>query len=719
MITQQEQKRPIKVNYPIMENLDDKQYQVEVDKLTEEAFINADTTRTIKNIKETLINNLRKKYRKTNGELKNITDEILKIHGIHENNFDFTNSFSKFITNKLADVSIDDNANKGSTSIRGILKEMELTIDKIIGYDMLYRTMKELYGQTEAKKLSGEMYDLSLGLSDSSNIMIPYCWSLDASKLVTIGRDFGTLPSKPSKRVSSYVAALCETIHQLTSHLAGAIAIGTFFLDVAHLLIYKQRIPLFEFMENKYKRKNIENEFQQFVHSVNFLSRNSVESPFTNISIFDKEKLRNLISDENYGWYFPKKTQVLVDNNLGGEDYKLDEKDYKEFVIDYIFELQKLFVDYFDKGDPANNGLPYRFPVCTINLSTKLNENGKEYLEKDNELFNYIIKKDISKYNIYAASGTKIASCCRLLSNKDMLDLGSTVNSFGGSSVSLGSHRVITLNLARIALETTNYDKYKKILEERIEDTAKILKAHRILLLKLKDLGLQPFLKNGWININRMFSTFGIMGIVEANDILKQTNDKDFDYLGDILKFINTKTDEFAKKYEFIHNIEQIPGESFAVRLAKADRLLFGNPYNLYDLYANQNIPLWKDCTIYEKMDADGKYNKLFTGGGIAHIQIDGSVTPTQAKNIINYAVESGCAHFALNSIYSKCTKCSETYKGKVVICPNCKNEGFDYFTRVVGFFTPVKNWNSVRRDTEFKDRKFISLKELEEEKLI
>ena len=128
--------------------------------------------------------------------------------------------------------------------------------------------MKELYGQDEAKRLAGDMYDFSLGLADSSNILIPYCWAIDASKLITIGRDFGVLPSKPAKRLSSYISSLCETIHQLASHLAGAVAIGSFFTDCAHILIYKERISLKDIKENKQVRKRIENEFQQFVHSV-------------------------------------------------------------------------------------------------------------------------------------------------------------------------------------------------------------------------------------------------------------------------------------------------------------------------------------------------------------------------------------------------------------------------------------------------------------------
>lgn len=708
-------KKPIKVNYndKYIPDLDDKQYQDELDKITDKTFADAGTTRTIKNIKETLVKTLKKKYGKTNGELKAIVDGLLKIHGLHEDNFDYINTFSKYMSSNINDVSIDANANKGEKSIKGVLKDLELSADKIIGYDMLYRTMKELYGQDEAKRLCGEMYDFSLGLADSSNILIPYCYAIDASKLITTGRDFGTLPSKPSKRLSSYISALCETVHQLASHLAGAVAIGSFFTDCAHILIYKERVSLAKIKEDKKMRKYIENEFQQFVHSVNFLSRNGNESPFTNISIFDKEKLDTFLSEENYGWLFPNKVQVRVDNNLGGEDYKLSNEDYKEFVKEYVFELQKIFVDFFDKGDVMNGGINYRFPVVTVNFSKHKNEEtGKDELDKDNELLSYMLTKDISKYNIFTSYGTKIASCCRMINNTELMDMGSSVNSFGGSNISLGSHRVVTINFTRLAYESENYDEYIAMLDERVSSAAKILKAHKVLIKKLSELGLEPFLKNGWINMSHMFSTFGVLGIVEANQIIKQKYGKeDFDYMGDILIKFNEMCKKYSQENNIFFNVEQIPAESFGVRLADADKLIYGNPYNLDPLYANQFCALWHDATIYERLEIDGKYNQLLSGGGIVHAQANSKVTPSQAKNIILHAVECGCEHFAINVVYSQCRECQNVVIGNAEICPKCGHKHFDHYSRVIGFFTKVEDWNPVRRDWEFQRRKFVDLK--------
>ena len=324
-----------------------------------------------------------------------------------------------------------------------------------------------------------------------------------------------------------------------------------------------------------------------------------------------------------------------------------------------------------------------------------------------------MIKKDISKYNIFTSYGTKIASCCRMINNTELMDMAASVNSFGGSNVSLGSHRVVTTNFARIAYEAEDYEEFLEILKDRVYSSAKILKAHRILITKLNKLGLEPFIKNGWINMNRMFSTFGVLGIVEADKIIKEKfGKKDFDYMGDILVKFNSLCKEASKENGIIFNVEQIPAESFAVRLADADRLIYGNPYNLDKLYANQFCPLWKDAGIYERLEIDGKYNQLLSGGGIVHAQANSKVTSLQAKNIILHAVECGCEHFAINVVYSQCRECHSVIIGNADICPKCGKKAFDHYTRVIGFFTKVEDWNPVRRDWEFINRKFVDLKQ-------
>ena len=684
---------------------EDEDFKKELDKVSDSILINAETTRTIKNIKKTLASALKKKYGFSNGELKDLTSKILRIHGLDASNFDTLANFAKIMEARVNDVSIDDNSNKNEKTIAGVNNEITAANRKLIGYHMLYGVMKDLFGQAEAKVLSGDLYDFSLGLSDSTNILIPYCWALDASKIVMEGRKFGQLPSAPVHRVDSYISALDETIHQMSSHLAGAIAIGTFFLDIAHILIYKQRVPFEKVKSDSVMRKHIENCFQTFVHSVNHLSRSGVESPFTNISLFDRVKLAGLISADNYGWYFANKKEVAHDNGL--ED-KMTSEEWKEFVINYIIELQEIYAKFHEKGDPLNNGIPYRFPVTTMNISK---DDDDKVL--DEKFFDFVCQRDITRFNIFTSKGTKVASCCRLINDAELLDMGSSVNSFGGSTVSMGSHRVVTINFARIAYEADSLDNFYKILDKRIWGAAKVLKAHKVLIGKMEEKGLEPFITRGWIRMDRLFSTFGILGVVEAKKILEERFGseiaEDQDVMQDFLVYLNEHSQEYARELGLFSNIEQIPGESYAVRLATVDNMIFPEQDIIEaPLYANQFVPLWQDATLWEKLEADGKYNQLLTGGGIVHAQLGSKTTTSQNKKIIEYAIKCGCEHFVLNSVYSKCPECGAVYDHKVASCSKCNHTKMSYFTRVVGFFVPVDSWNPTRREWEFNRRTFI-----------
>ena len=355
----------------------------------------AETFRTQRNIRNTLKYQLIKEYGFDKDKANDIADKILRVHGLSKDSLDIVNFLHRSITAQHSqDVSVDANANKESNTITSLIGESVIPYQKLLGYDMLYRQMKKDWGKKEAKTLSALMYDYSLAIHDSGKLMIPYCWAFDASKIVFLGRPFGQVHSKPPKRVSSYIAALDETIHQMAgSHLAGAVAISTFFSDIAYILINREHVDLNTLKTDLSVRKYVENCVQTFIYSVNHLSRSSNESPFTNVSIFDRPKLRALFSEDNMGWIFHT------------EEGEID----PEYFYDVMEEVQDIFVDLFDKGDPCAGGMPFRFPVVTLNFSkTKDGE-----LDPDSEPFlDWASKKEIYRYNIFTSLGTKVASCC-------------------------------------------------------------------------------------------------------------------------------------------------------------------------------------------------------------------------------------------------------------------------------------------------------------------
>jgi len=658
-------------------------------------FEKSSIVQAVNSVYKTLQNQLIRTYNINDVEKSyKIANELLEIHGMDKDRFSIISQIEELLIGNLNDNSIDDNSNKNEKTIKGVLKEATLPIDKIVGYRFLYRKLIEIYGKKEAKRLTGLMYDYTLALADSSSIILPYCWSFNTSELILTGKPFGQLQSKPVKRVDSYISLLNEVIHQAANHLAGAIAVAGLFLDIAHLLLIKEKKSLEDLKKEEY-RNYLKNQFQKFIHGVNSLSRSAaMESPFLNISLFDRIKLKKLL--EEYMWYFSftnEKEDVIT--------FK------EEYIIEFIIELQNIFMEFFDKGDPSNEGMPYRFPICSINISKTKNVINNEWIIEDKEFLESICNKDIFRYNIFISEGFKIASCCRLQSDSEMLELASQVNSFGaGGSVSIGSHRVLTINFMRLALQSSSKEEFFFLLKNRIKDCKNILFTHKQLLKDFE--GSQFFLRTKRINLDRMFSTIGILGYVEAEETLKRKNifPKEYDVMKDMMYFLNEEVNSNNEEFTgCIFNIEQIPGESMVHRLARADKILFPEENIPYDIYSNQFIPLWDtESTIWERIEKDGIYNQLLTGGGIVHANVGEHITGKQAEKIIDYAVKCGCEHFALTGTFCKCED-GHVLLGNRDTCAKCGKPIISKIARTVGFFTPVEDWSSYKQVYDFSKR--------------
>jgi len=660
-------------------------------------FENSEIRQAVNSVYKSLQSRIIKTYGITDvEEAEEIAEKLLQIHGMDRDHFSIIKQIENMINGKLNDQSIDDNANKTEKTIKSVIKEATNPIDKIVGYRYLYRKMVEIYGKKEAKYLTSLMYDYTLALSDSTNILVPYCWAFDASKLITMGKPFGQLPSSPVKRLDSYISLLNEVIHQMSNSLAGAIAVGTFFLDIAHLLLVREGKLLEDLHKPEY-RKYIKNQYQRVVHGFNSLSRSGgSESPFTNISLFDRAKLKKLVGEE-YRWHYIDilGIKTIADNHYIDVDY----------IIEFIIELQNIYMEFFDKGDPMNEGMPYRFPISTLNISRSRSKDGKSIIE-DKQFLKSACKKDIYRYNIFVSEGNKIASCCRLWSDQDKIDLASQANSFGaGGSISLGSHRVITVNFVRLALMAKDESDFYTLIEKATTNCKKVLYAHKQLLEEMKSNHL--FLRIGWIQLDRMFSTVGIIGYVEAEEILRKKFNIESDILGNMLDTLNNTVNKDNEQFEgAFFNVEEIPGESMCHRLARADKILYGENAVPFNIYANQIVPLWNTkLSIWERMSKNGKYLIKLSGGGICWVNTGEHITSKQAEKLIEYAVECDLEHFAINGSFCKCED-NHVIIGERDSCAKCGKPIKQRITRTVGFFVDHNDMNNYKQEYDYKLRK-------------
>lgn len=589
----------------------------------------------------------------------NIPEQLLAIEGISREHLDTVTVAQKYTEQATVKSvwSIDQDSNK-TPSYPNYIYEITTSWRKIIGYHDLFCILQELYGIERAQQLLTALWMGDLYLHDSTMIMAPYCWAYATSYLLFNGAPWGQLPAKAPRNRREFVDLVKETTIELAQQQAGALAISDFIINYAYFVRTEQLD-----LENTNHIESIIEDFHSLLFGINKKYRLSHQSPFTNLSIFDRPNLEHLFSDAHY----PDGSKP--DNDL-------------------IWHLQCIFCNWFKNG--TNQGLPFRFPVVTLNI--RLDEK-RNIIDK--AAFEYFAELNVERacFNIYISSGNKIASCCRLVNDFDLAG----IDSFGNGGISLGSHRIITINLARLGHRAKNSACLTPLVQEQLESARDLLVAHRVLLKRNIQNGLLPFFTLGLLHEERMFSTIGLNGLYECMKEINQdlTTPEGQMYAQEMLSYIKAFAQKATKETKNWFNVEQVPAETLAVSFAAKDRIVYQMPYTLY---ANQFIPLWVDCDIADRINIDGIFSQSLTGGSIVHINCAEALTASQMKRIISYAISCGCEHFAVNYNYCVCAQKHITIAGPSTLCPICAEPITEQYTRVVGMLTPLSSWNPVRQ---------------------
>ena len=302
---------------------------------------------------------------------------------------------------------------------------------------------------------------------------------------------------------------------------------------------------------------------------------------------------------------------------------------------------------------------------------------------------------------------------CRLLSDTNKLD--AFINSIGGTALSIGSCRVSTINLVRIAYQSKgNKKKYIDLLKKKVLLDCKALTSMRQIIKDNIDAGLLPNYQEGAVELDKQYCTIGILGTYEVMDIFGLIRTDEFGnkyyteeadkFASEILDTINEVKDSF--ECDFTFNVESIPAENCAGVICQADNLLYGK--DKYFIYSNQWIPLMEKCTIQEKCRVSSLLDNKCGGGSIAHINIEGRFPNEEvAWDMLNYVAKSGVIYSAFNTKINVCEDKHASIGTKT--CPKCGKPIVDQFTRVVGFYTPVSSYQKIRRK-EFDARKWYNV---------
>ena len=694
--------------------------------------------------------------------------DYIRITGIQPKQLDFVTYIKDFCeSNNINDSSVDGTSNQGSRDVVSLMKDISKPTMKMVALNKIYEKLTEKYSKDVADTwLESEILGKSYLHDAHTSTLIPYCYAYDLTRLANEGLFFlennGSIPynAQPAKHLDTFVNHIKEFVSFTSNRQAGAVGMP----NITPYLYYFWRndvkngyngckvlddgkLGVEEFGKYDKTNQNIKY-FKQCMQSLIYVLnqpyvRDSVQAAFTNMSIFDHEYAHSLFD----GMTFP-------DGTLAFEE------------IDNIVNIQVIIMDTIAEVRNVNM---FTFPVLTFSLLTNVDSDGNFIGFADEQFAHWASDHNTQWFdsNFYISHEvTALSNCCRLVSNiEDIVQTNDQgyFNSIGGSGLSVGSIKVNTVNLARIAYEikptTINSDcglikeyfkqcedLYIEKLEKQVVINIQALDVIRDIIVANKHKrGLLPNICDGLIDLKHMYNTVGIIGIYETLRHFQDRIDNfesifntkfDSEYYIYVDAFGNTfyrkKAEDFVKRiFDCIHNtikkfrtenniqysinIEQVPAETAAQKLMQKDILSFGSDVVTdLPLYGNQFIPLGIKTTMQERVRVAALFDKYLNGGSICHMNYESTFGKEKSWELLNWIAKEGLVYSAFTTKISAC-KHNHAFFGSV--CTSCGEQAVTQYARVVGFYTPTGiapdgqktgygSWSSVRQD-EFKLREW------------
>lgn len=615
-----------------------------------------------------------------NEELQKYPVELLKVTGVSDDMIDVCKVLDVLKDRNysaIADVSTDPNANVGSASYATILQEAGKGAMKRHSLMEIFRRTYAQWGEETAKRILKEEIEGQLYFSDLHLFDAPYCYNYSANWLLNKGLPFiPRIPSGPAKHADTYLQHAAQMITYASNHQSGACALTGFFVAVDYLLR----------KDNITNKKQITQMLQEFTYTINQPFRFSAQTPFLNLSLFDRNYLESLYG----GIQYPDGTYMQTES---------------------VIALQKLYAEWF-MDEMKEKGIIFTFPVLTIACLTDKQTNKP----LDMEFFEWACKTNAAfgTLNFYFSDkASSLSSCCRLSNDINMLQELGYINSFGAGGDGVGSTGVVTVNLPHaVWLAQKDGLCLKDTLETAVLDAQKSAFIRNQLVRENIKCGNLPLYDHGFIDINSQYCTIGICGMYEAaraagviEKSLNRDNIEKYEtFVKNVLGVINKLNLKAGQEFGVPFNLEQVPAEGQAVTLAKKDRMQ--GLQNDLAMYSNQWVPLAEsNVDVFTRIKLAGSLDRACSGGAILHITTGTKVSAEVQKRLLLYCARMGVVYCALNYTLSKCNACGTVTTGDISSCPECGGTDLDIYTRVVGFVTPVKQWQSTRRD-EFHRRK-------------
>ena len=288
--------------------------------------------------------------------------------------------------------------------------------------------------------------------------------------------------------------------------------------------------------------------------------------------------------------------------------------------------------------------------------------------------------------------------------------------SYDVDCLNTGNFAYTTLNLPLIALDSNgDVDKFYQKLDEVCEiaydgliyrrncviDTIYNKHMSDFLLQEDKDTGKPLY------DIDNTTITLGFCGLNECLESLNNISNNEGEK---IIRFLNSKKEEFHERDSLRWSVIASPAESTAHRFAEIikekypDATVQGTKGSYY-LTNSNHIPVSDDSNIVAHIKNAQQYNKLTLGGSILHLWLGEIWSDDKAIWSLNKKiVDSDVTFWAYSKVFTYCQECQFTINDNIDVCPICESTDLVTYDRCTGYYLPTLGFNNGKQQ-EFKDR--------------
>ena len=529
-----------------------------------------------------------------------------------------------------------------------------------------------------------------------------YCagWSLRDLIREGLGGIPDKISSKPASHLSTLANQMVNFLGILQNEWAGAQAFSSFDTYLAPFV----RV-------DNLSDKEIKQSLQSFVFGVNTPSRWGSQAPFTNITL---------------DWTVPEDLREKP-AIVGGKELDFCYGDCKPEMD----RINRAFIELMLEGDASGRG--FQYPIPTYNVTRDFDwdsPNAKLLFEMTAKYgtpyFQNFINSDLNPADVRSM-------CCRLrLDKRELRKKGGGL--FGADELT-GSIGVVTINLPRIGYLSRNEKEFFSRLDELMEKAKRSLVIKRKVIGRLLDAGLFPYTKRYLRTFENHFSTIGIVGMNEClqnffSPSITTATEEGRDFALKLLKYMKTRLADFQEETGDLFNLEATPAESTSYRLAKHDKERYpeiitsgaDEPY-----YTNSSqLPVGYTSDIFDALDLQEEFQTVYTGGTVFHVFLGEAISDWRACSqlVKTIAYSYRIPYFTISPTYSICP-IHGYLAGEHFFCPLCAAEErrkmeqkgkkmgegdqilgtrTEVYSRIVGYYRSVKNWNAGKR-AEYKER--------------